>query len=145
MTLLSPFSHLPFITWLNCSTVIALTVLVCQYVTNANGLLGIWRWDGEVGILCLAELYIHINDYDIERDAQVTMSYLFYSFALAHTFLCYFRQTSQFSHLQSSSHWKFVGSYDKKLLFIVSWWYKELIIVKIHEILKKWNVLVIIL
>ena len=48
--------------------------------------LGIWRWDGEVGIFCLVELYVHINDYEIERDAQVIRSDLFYSFALAHTF-----------------------------------------------------------
>ena len=48
--------------------------------------LGIRRWDGEMGIFCLAELYVHINDYDIERDAQVTRSDLFYSFARTHTF-----------------------------------------------------------
>ena len=67
--------------------------------------LGIRRWDGEVGIFCLAELYVHINDYDIERDAQITRSDLFYSFAPPHLkFLCYFRQTSQSSHWRSSSH-----------------------------------------
>ena len=168
MTSLSLFYHLPFITGSNCSTSYCNRIShwwLYQSVTSANGLferfwhytvkqedsnnlfcmtLGTWRWDGEVGIFCLAELYVHINDYDIERDAQVTRFDLFYSFALAHTFLYYFCQTSQFSHSQSSSHWKFVGSYDNKLLFIVSWWYKELIVVKIHEILKRWNVLVVI-
>ena len=39
-----------------------------------------------MGIICLAELYVHINDHDIERDAQVIRFDLFYSFALAHTF-----------------------------------------------------------
>ena len=151
---------------INCDLIITKRPKSVYYwVTNANGLfqrfwryaveqedsnkffcmtLGIWCCDGEVGIICLAELYVYIDDYDIERDAQVTRFDLFYSFALAHTFLYYFCQTSQFSHSQSSSHWKFVGSYDNKLLFIVSWWYKELIVVKIHEILKRWNVLVII-
>ena len=119
---------------------------VCQYVSNANGLfqrfwhcvvgqedsnnffcmtLGIWRWDGEVGIFCLAELYVHINDYKIERDAQVIRSDLFYSFALAHTFeffLLFPPNFPVFIH-SSSSHWKFVSSHDNKLLFIVSWWY----------------------
>ena len=48
--------------------------------------LGIWRWDGEVGIFYLAELYVHINDYEIERDTQVIRSDLFYSFALTQAF-----------------------------------------------------------
>ena len=39
-----------------------------------------------MGIFCLAELYVHINDYEIERDAQVIGADLFYSFALTHTF-----------------------------------------------------------
>ena len=68
-----------------------------QIVTSANGLferfwqytvkqedsnslfcmtLGTWRWDGEVGIFCLAELYVHITDYDIERDAQFVLQFV---------------------------------------------------------------------
>ena len=108
-----------------------------QFVTT----LGWWG-----GIFCLAELYVHINDYEIERDAQVIRSDLFYSFALAHTFEVFLLFPPNFPVfiLLSSSYWKFVGSYDNKLLFIVSWWYKELIVVKIHEIWKRWNVLVIL-
>ena len=119
---------------------------ICQNVSNAYGLfqtfwhyavgqedsnnffcmtLGIWRWNGEVGIFCLAELYVHINDYKIESDEQVIRSDLFYSFALAHTFEVFLLFPPNFLvfTLSSSSHRKFVGSYDNKLLFIVSWWY----------------------
>ena len=39
-----------------------------------------------MGIFCLAELYVHVNDYGIESDALVIRSDLFYSFALGHTF-----------------------------------------------------------
>ena len=39
-----------------------------------------------MGIFCLAELYVHINEYEIERDAQVIKSDLFYYFSLAHAF-----------------------------------------------------------
>ena len=35
----------------------------------------------------MAELYVHINDYEIEHDAQVIRFDLFYSFALAHSFV----------------------------------------------------------
>ena len=95
----------------------------------------------------MAELYVHINDHEIERDAQVIRSDVFYSFALAHTFEDFLLFPPNFPvfTLLSSSHWKFVGSYDNKLLFIVSRWYKELFIVKIYKILKGRNVLVIIL
>ena len=40
-----------------------------------------------MAIFCLAEQLVHINDYKIERDAQVIWSDLFYSFALAHSFV----------------------------------------------------------
>ena len=39
-----------------------------------------------MGIFCLAELYFHINDHKIQRDAQLIRFDLFNSFALAHTF-----------------------------------------------------------
>ena len=59
-----------------------------------------------MGIFCLAELYVHINDYEIEHDAQVIRSDLFYSFALVHTFEAFMLFPSNFpvfTH-RSSSH-----------------------------------------
>ena len=105
------------------------------------------RWDGEVAF----SVWLSCTFTSMTMRLSVMHKYqglIFFILLLSPThlkFFCYFRRTSQFSHSRSSSQWKFVGSYDNKLLFIVCRWYKELFVVKIYKILKRQNVLVIIL
>ena len=110
--------------------------------------LGIWRWDGEVGIFCLAELYVHINEYEIERDAQVIKSDLFYSFTLPPHIWSFSVIFAKFPSFHTLGHLLTENLPVHMIINCYLWFLDDinsLIIVKIHGILKRWNVLFIIL